>query len=72
VEKIAESVLLVSAVVVGLIIVGLLLGFPIMWLWNWLMPTIFELPTIDFWQALGLWALSLALFSHGNYSKRKD
>ena len=30
---------------------ALLFGFIVMWLWNWLMPDIFELTTITFWQA---------------------
>lgn len=33
-----------------------------MWLWNWLMPVIFGLPEIGYWQALGLMALSSVLF----------
>jgi hypothetical protein len=31
-------------------------------LWNWLMPSIFALHTITYWQALGLMALSWILF----------
>lgn len=31
-------------------------------LWNWLMPTIFAVRTITYWQALGLMALSWILF----------
>lgn len=30
-------------------------------LWNWLMPAIFHLPAIGFWQALGLMVLSWIL-----------
>ena len=33
-----------------------------MWLWNWLMPAIFGLPVITFWQAVGLLVLSHLLF----------
>ena len=33
-----------------------------MLLWNWLMPDIFGLATIGFWQALGLLALARILF----------
>jgi hypothetical protein len=44
---------------------ALALGFPVMWLWNWLMPAIFGLPVISFWQAVGLLVLShLLLKSH--------
>jgi hypothetical protein len=39
-----------------------LFGAGTMWLWNWLMPAIFKLPTIGFWQAVGLLILSHILF----------
>ncbi len=35
----------------------LFFGFVIMCLWNWLMPTMFYLPNIDIWQALGFYTL---------------
>jgi len=41
---------------------ALILGFAVMWLWNWLMPPIFGLTTITFWQAWGLVVLSHILF----------
>ena len=34
----------------------------VMALWNWLMPTLFGLPPISVWQALGLLVLSRILF----------
>ena len=37
-------------------------SFVVMWLWNWLMPVIFGLHAISFWQALGLLVLSKILF----------
>jgi hypothetical protein len=40
----------------------ILLGFPLQLLWNWLMPDIFNLPRIGFWQAVGLNVLSSILF----------
>ncbi len=39
-----------------------LLNYVAMSLWNWLMPSIFGLTTVTFWQALGLLALSRILF----------
>ncbi len=45
-----------------LIVLGLLIALPIMWLWNWLCPMIFGLPTITFWQSLGLFALVRCLW----------
>lgn len=44
-------------------------GFVVMALWNWLMPALFGLRHISFWQALGLVILCKILFgsfhSHG-------
>lgn len=37
-------------------------GQAVLQLWNWLMPTIFGLPAIGFWQAVGLMALCWILF----------
>jgi len=37
-------------------------GFVVKELWNWLMPGIFHLGMISFWQALGLLVLSKILF----------
>lgn len=43
------------------------IGFVVMRLWNWLMPTLFGWHLIDFWQAVGLLILSKILFGgfHG-------
>lgn len=37
--------------------------FATMWLWNWLVPVLFQGPVIDFWQTLGLLVLSKIFFS---------
>ena len=44
------------------VLAAVLLGLPLMWLWNWLMPVIFKLPEITFLQAVGLNVLSSILF----------
>ena len=41
---------------------GLVLGLGMQWLWNQLMPEIFGLPPISYWQAVGLFVLSHLLF----------
>lgn len=59
--------------------VGLLalFGFVVMWLWNWLMPAIFKLPPIGYWQGWGLVALASIFFgrmhgsNHGEDRRRK-
>jgi hypothetical protein len=40
-----------------------------MQLWNWLMPQIFKLPTIGFWQAVGILLLSQILFRGGHIAR---
>jgi len=37
-------------------------GLVVMSLWNWLMPALFGVRPITFWQALGMWLLSRLLF----------
>jgi hypothetical protein len=49
--------------------VALLIGGPLWLLWNWLMPTIFGLPYITFWQAVGLNILSAILLGKINVKK---
>jgi len=54
------------------------LSFVVMHLWNWLMPVLFGLRLISFWQALGVLILSKILFggfrgrpgSHGYWRGR--
>lgn len=56
----------VGRIIVGVIaVIGLaiLFGYIIMWLWNSLMPDIFGLPIINYWQAVGLFILSKILLS---------
>ena len=37
-------------------------GWLVMSLWNWLMPAVFDVRQIGFWQALGMFFLSRILF----------
>ena len=53
------------------ILTVILFGGPLMVLWNWLMPIIFNLPTITFWQACGLQLMAVLLFK-SNIKINKD
>ena len=64
IQAILTAILLIA-------VVAVILGFPLMWLWNWLMPGVFGLPEITFWQALGINALSTILFKQ-NLNTKKD
>jgi hypothetical protein len=57
---ILEGILKIMAIIS---LVCLLLGLPLMLLWNWLMPIIFDLSEISFWQAVGLNLLASILFA---------
>ncbi len=54
-----------------------LFGFIVMGLWNWLMPPLFGLKTIGYWQALGLFILAKIFFGGfrgagpAGYSRRR-
>jgi len=58
-------------VVLILLLASMLFAFPVMWLWNWLMPDIFGLTTITLWQAWGLNVLSGFLFKSSNITKKE-
>lgn len=47
---------------------ALVLGLPLMALWNWLMPMLFGLIKITFWQAIGLNILAGILFGRSSAS----
>jgi len=50
---------------------AIILGLPIMLLWNWLIPTIWGGPHITFFQAIGLYFLCSSLFKSST-SKSKE
>ena len=54
-----ESILTIVGL---LILLVMLLGLPLQFLWNWLMPDIFGLRYITFWEAVGLNTISSILF----------
>jgi hypothetical protein len=64
---------IVGIVVGGIIVlfaVSALMSLPVMLLWDWLMPKIFGLPEINWFQAWGLLFLSGLLFkSHTTVNK---
>ncbi|WP_339711462.1 hypothetical protein [uncultured Kriegella sp.] len=73
VEKFVKAAFKILFAIVAVIIFALLLGYGIMWLWNWLMPGIFGLKTIDYWQAVGMLVLAKILFGGlGNHSSKKS
>ena len=76
-KKVAWKVLKIIGMVLLGIVVCVLLGFVVMWLWNWLMPMIFGLAKITYWQAVGIFILAKLIFGgigagSGGGSKKKE
>ncbi|MFW6272701.1 MAG: hypothetical protein ACOC2U_02840 [bacterium] len=67
-----KHVFMVLGILLFIVGVALLFSLPTMWLWNWLMPTIFGLTKITFWQALGINILSGLLFGKSSNYKSGD
>ena len=43
-------------------IIGFLLVWPLVWMWNFVMPDLFGVPTITYWQMFCLYMLIQCLF----------
>ena len=73
----ALRVLKIAGMVIGglflAVVFGFLFGYFVMKLWNWIMPDIFGLKTIGYWQAFGIVVLAKMLFGgtngHGSHHK---
>ncbi len=74
----------IGALIAGAAMITLM-GFATMYLWNWLIPEIFNGSTVTFWQAIGLLALGKLLTGfmgvgrhswskggHSGWSHKKD
>lgn len=57
-----EAFIALVTVLIVVVLVALLMAFPVMWLWNYAMVSVFGLPTIGFGQALALNVLSGIFF----------
>lgn len=68
--------LTIVSLVTGALVIGLVFAFVFglfaMLLWNWLMPEIFGLPQISYWQAWGLVLLAHILVKSGHQHHKHD
>ncbi len=69
VEKKMEKYLKKIVKVIAMIVLGgilfLLANYLLMRLWNWLMPDLFGVGTVTYWQALGIFVIAKLLFGFG-------
>lgn len=63
----------ITAFFVIILTIGLfaiIMAFPTMWLWNWIMPTLCGFGKLSVWKALGLNFLCGILFKNDSNSQR--
>ncbi|MEL6917085.1 MAG: hypothetical protein AAFO99_05070, partial [Bacteroidota bacterium] len=61
---VSKIVKVIFFIVLGLVL-AFLIGYLVMWLWNWLMPELFGLPQVGYWQAVGILVLAKIIFGFG-------
>lgn len=65
-----EALIIAGLFIAFVLIFTAVLSLPFMFLWNWIMPDIFGLTKITFWQAIGLLLLSNILFKSNSNQKK--
>jgi len=68
-EKLALGIGIGILAIAVIAVVSLVAAIPTYFLWNWLMPTIFGINTVTFWQAWGINFLAGILFKGSSSSK---
>src|SRR5258706_13521447 len=71
-ERLTKNIGFAVLVFIVLLFVGLMSAIPVYFLWNAVVPDIFHLPPITFWQALGLALLATCLFKSNGGSSSKS
>jgi len=68
-----KKFLLVPVTIVGVIVfafgLSILMAYPLMWCWNYVMPFMFGLSKITFWQMFCLNFLMSSFFKSTSYTK---
>lgn len=65
-SKFIAALFLVLLALAVYVVVALIVALPVMWLWNAILPQLFEFSKITFWQAFGLALLVRFLFGTGS------
>jgi hypothetical protein len=65
IEEGAKKVFKVIFFIILGLAIAFLVGYVVMRLWNWLMPDLFGLPTVGYWQAVGILILAKIIFGFG-------
>lgn len=62
----------IALVVIVTVFIAILCGIPVYFLWNALIPALFGLSKVTFWQAVGLSLLCSCLFKSSTTVNGKD
>lgn len=57
-----KMIFIAPLAILGMLLFTAIGGGLVLLLWNWLLPSLFGLPQITFWQAIGILALCRILF----------
>lgn len=69
-EGFVKGLVLVITFMAIVVLMGLFMAWPVMLLWNWLIPSIFGLKVLTFWEAWGVMMLSSFLFKSSSSSSK--
>jgi uncharacterized membrane protein len=67
--KVKKLILMAPFAIAGIVVFTAIGGGIVQFLWNWLVPAVFGLPVLTFWQALALLALCRILFGGHGWSR---
>jgi len=70
IDDLTPWIVLVIFVIVILAVTSLVAAIPTLFLWNWLLPEIFAIKAITFWQAWGINFLASVLFKSVQTTKK--
>lgn len=71
IDNILEYAIIFIILIAIFVAIMAIAAWPTMLLWNWLMPDIFGLKQLTFWQTLGLMILSTMFFYRPSSSNSK-
>ncbi len=63
IKKMIDFIAGLAVVAVFFVVLASITAFPVMWMWNYVMPALFGLPVLTFWQALWGTLLCRLLFT---------
>ena len=73
VERFVYKAFKILFMIIAAIAFILLFGYGFMLLWNWLMPEVFGLTCLNYWQAVGILVMAKLLFgSFDGHNSKKD